>query len=106
MILILILIAIVAVVVLAFVAAYALEGYFIGDILPIIGAIGLLGLLVYPFIVFIYIAAGTKAEIINREYGTSYTRQEIFFASDVIDTVRELKRQRIELNGDLMQKKD
>lgn len=45
-----------------------------------------------------------KADIINREYNTQYTRQEIFYASDVIDTVRELDRKRIELNGDLLNK--
>lgn len=45
-----------------------------------------------------------KADIINREYNTQYTRQEIFYASDVIDIVRELDRKRIELNGDLLNK--
>ena len=45
-----------------------------------------------------------KADIINREYNTQYTRQEIFYASDVINTVRELDRKRIELNGDLLNK--
>ena len=101
------LVAIIAVVVLALVGAIALEGSFVGDmILPVMVAMGILVLLVYPFGVYNYIAAGTKAEIINREYGTSYTQQEVFYASDVIDTVQELKRQRIQLNGDLMQKKD
>ena len=49
-----------------------------------------------------WIAAEQKANIINREYGTNYTRKEVYFASDVIDTVRQLDRKRIEVNGDLM----
>jgi len=50
-----------------------------------------------------YIAADYKADIINREFHTNYTQAEVFFASDVIDTIRELDRKRIELNGSLMQ---
>mgnify|MGYP000928144174 FL=1 len=49
-----------------------------------------------------WIAAEQKANIINREYGANYTREEVYFASDVIDTVRQLDRKRIEVNGDLM----
>lgn len=49
-----------------------------------------------------WLAAEQKANIINREYGTNYTQKEVYFASDVIDTVRELDRKRIEVNGDLM----
>lgn len=47
-------------------------------------------------------SAEYETVIINREYGTSYTREEVFYASDVIDTIRELDRSRIEVNGDLM----
>ena len=43
-----------------------------------------------------------KARIINREYHTNYTQAEVFWASNVINTIRELDRKRIELNGDLM----
>lgn len=50
---------------------------------------------------FDWMAAGAKAEIINREYGTNYTQRKIFYASDVIETIREIKRSRIEINGDL-----
>lgn len=49
-----------------------------------------------------WVGSEYKAAIINREYKTNYTREEIFFASDVIDTIRELDRKRIELNGNLM----
>lgn len=52
-----------------------------------------------------WIAADSKARIINREYGTNYTREEIFYASDVIDTIREIDRKRVEVNGDLMQER-
>lgn len=56
----------------------------------------------YAFAGWIWIAADAKARIINREYSTNYTREEIFFASDVIETIREIDRKRIEINGDLM----
>lgn len=50
-------------------------------------------------------AAGVKVDILNREYGTHYTQAEFFYARDVIDTVRELERKRIEVNGDLFRDK-
>lgn len=53
-----------------------------------------------------WLAAEQKANIINREYGTNYSQKEFYFASDVIDTVRQLDRKRIEVNGDLMREKE
>ena len=61
---------------------------------------------VYAFAAWSWFAAEHRAQIINREYGTAYTREELFWASDVIDTVRELDRKRVELNGDLMRDAD
>lgn len=49
----------------------------------------------------LWFGAGHKARIINETFGTHYTQAEVFWAEDVIDEVRELKRKRIELNGDL-----
>ena len=63
-------------------------------------------MLVYAFAVWGWIASEHKAQIINREYGTHYTQAEVFYASDVIETVRELNRQRYEINGDLVRGKD
>ena len=60
----------------------------------------------YAFTVYLWVASDYKVDIINREYGTNYTKEEVFFASDVIDTVRELNRQRIEINGDLINGKE
>lgn len=57
--------------------------------------------IVYAFAGWGWIAAEHKADIINREYGTTYTRAEVFYASDVIETVRQLDRKRYEINGDL-----
>ena len=42
-------------------------------------------------------SSGHKAKIINREYNTNYTQEEIFYAEDVIETIREIKRQRNEV---------
>ena len=60
----------------------------------------------YAFTAYSWVASDYKVTIINREYGTNYTKEEVFFASDVIDTVRELNRQRIEVNGDLINGKE
>lgn len=49
-----------------------------------------------------YVAAGYKAELINKEYGTHYTQAEVFYGSDVIDKIQQIKRQRIEINGNLL----
>lgn len=60
----------------------------------------------YAFVGWSWFAAEHKAQIINREYGTKYTQAEVFWASDVIETVRQLDRKRIELNGDIMREED
>lgn len=44
-----------------------------------------------------WVGAGYRAEIINREYGTTYTRAEVYYASDVIETIRQLDRKRYEV---------
>lgn len=53
-----------------------------------------------------YQGAQYKADIINREYGTNYSQQEVFYASDVINIVRELNRNRYEINGDFRRQRD
>ena len=57
--------------------------------------------IVFFCLAFDWFAAEQKANIINREYGTDYTQKEIFYAEDVIDTIREIDRSRIEVNGNL-----
>ena len=74
-----------------------------GILLSICGGIGLLA---YVSMGWSWLASEHKASIINREYGTDYTREEVFFAADVIDTVRELDRKRIEINGDIFTGKE
>jgi hypothetical protein len=69
---------------------------------PVFVLVGFLGLLFYCILAFHYISAGYKKDIINREYKTNYTQKEVFYASDVIETVRELNRSRVEINGDLL----
>jgi len=60
------------------------------------------GALAYAALVWGWIAADHQAQIINREYGTNYTQAEVFYASNVIDTVRQLNRNRYEINGDIV----
>ena len=77
------------------------------------GMFGILGCII-SFIGVIFIGvlslewagAASKAGIINREYGTNYTQAEVFYASSVIDTVRELDRKRYEVNGDFRREAD
>ena len=78
-------------------------GVFFGAVISIGAG---LAAVVYAFVGWSWMVSEHKAKIINREYGTAYTREEIFWAADVIDTVRELDRKRIELNGDLMRDAD
>lgn len=72
----------------------------------VFGIASVLSALIYIYAGFCWFAAYHQANIINREYGANYTQAEVFFASEVIDTVRELDRKRIELNGDLMRESD
>jgi len=78
--------------------------YFIGFAFGIILFVGAgISALIYAFVGWEWFASEHKMHIVNREYNTHYTREEVFWASDVIDTIRELDRKRIELNGDLLQ---
>ena len=59
----------------------------------------------YSFMIWSWIASDHRAQIINREYGTAYTQEEVFYASNVIETIRQLDRKRYEINGDIMRDK-
>ena len=62
--------------------------------------------IVYVFAGWEWMASEHKMKIINREYKTAYTREEIFYASSVIDTIKEIERNRVEVNGNIMRGKD
>lgn len=83
---------------------YLFDGF--GFALSMIGVLGILlsifTAIVYAFSVKDWLSAEYKAQIINREYQTNYTQEEVFWAKDVIDIIRQIDRQRIELNGNLM----
>ena len=49
-----------------------------------------------------WLASEKEVAIINREYKTNYTREEVFWARNVIDTIRKIDRQRVEVNGNIM----
>jgi len=55
-----------------------------------------------PCLLLGYVEASFKAEIINKEFNTNYTTEQVLFAEDVIDEIRQIKRKRIEVNGDLL----
>ena len=40
--------------------------------------------------------------IINSERGTNYTREDVLYASNVIDTIHQINRKRVEINGNVM----
>lgn len=82
-------------------------GATIGTIVTfLIGCIGLIGVLaggvLYVCNIWGWIASDYHARIINREYGTNYTKEEIFFASSSIEIIRELDRKRYQINGNLI----
>lgn len=97
------LIALISVVVLSVWAA-SVGGYnlFTELFCPMLAGAAMIGLLFYAGLAWRYIGADHKARIINREYSTNYTQAEVFYASDVIETIREIDRKRFEVNGDLM----
>jgi lipopolysaccharide export LptBFGC system permease protein LptF len=75
----------------------------VAGLLGVIFSIALgFAIIAYVFCGWSWFAAEHEARIINREYHTNYTQAEVFWASNVIDTIRELDRKRIELNGDIM----
>lgn len=95
-----------AVVVSCWALKFGVDGYtFLHSFTGLVGAGGLVAclfaLIVYCFAAWGWFASEYKAEILNAEYGTNYSAKQVFFASDVIDTVRELDRKRVEVNGDL-----
>lgn len=73
---------------------------FFGVISAFAGVFGLaaIGIYAYP-----WVAAEVKADLINREYGTNYTQAEVFYASDVIDTIRQIQRQRVDASVTIRQ---
>lgn len=67
------------------------------DLGSTIMAFGCIGLMAYSYLTFDYASASYKAGILNKEYGTSYSQEEVFYASDVIDTIQKLQRKRVEV---------
>lgn len=83
------------------------EDYFAALFLGVVViALSGVGAVSYAFTVWSWMASDYEARIINREYGTSYTQEEVFFASGVINTVRELDRKRVEVNGNILTGKE
>jgi glucan phosphoethanolaminetransferase (alkaline phosphatase superfamily) len=62
-------------------------------------------IIVFCFTAWDWAAAEYRAKIINREYGTDYTQEEVFYGSKVIETIRQIDRKRIEINGNLLKDK-
>lgn len=80
--------------------------HMLASIIGVIGAAAsVLASIAGLFLAFGWSSAAYQAELINREYGTNYSQAEVFYASNVIDTVRHLDRKRIELSGDLLKDK-
>lgn len=66
----------------------------------LLGCVGVVGALVAWGCLALWsgnaLGAASKAKIINQNYGTAYTASDIFFAEDIIDEVRQVKRHRID----------
>lgn len=59
-------------------------------------------LLVCVLVLLHWFGAEAKAKLINREFGTHYTTSEVFWAASVIDEIRQIQRNRVEINGHIM----
>lgn len=70
----------------------------------VLGVICTIGITAFLFLAWEYKAAEYKAVILNHEYGTTYTAKDVFYAHSVIDTIRQLDRNRVEVNGNLFKK--
>jgi hypothetical protein len=73
--------------------------YIIG---PFTLVFSIFGFIVYLAVAWGYFASGYKADIINKEYGSNYTQEQVFYASGVIEEIRNLDRKRIQLDGNLI----
>ena len=56
-----------------------------------------LAIVIYIILIWGWVAADYQKDVLNKAYGTAYTQEEVYFASSVIDLVREVQRQRIEV---------
>lgn len=81
----------------------AVAGFVLGAALILMSVLSSAAMVVVSFD---WVASERKAEILNAEYGTSYTREDVFYASSVIDTIREIDRKRVEVNGNLVTGED
>jgi len=82
------------------------KGFIAGLTAVILGVATGITVICYCYMVWEWQASAYKVAIINREYGTKYTREEIFYATNVIDTIREIDRKRIEINGNVLKGKE
>lgn len=83
-------------------SGYTNRQIFAGIAGVILGVLTGLSAFSYSVAAWKWFAAETKAQVINREWGTHYTAKEVYFASDVIDLIRQIDRKRVEVNGDLL----
>ena len=82
------------------------NGWFVGWLISIVGLCGVgFTALTFSFTIWNFKASSYKAVVINREFGTKYTAQEIYYASDVLETIKQMNRQRLEVNGDILKSK-
>ena len=59
--------------------------------------IALIMLVIIPIYAFEYEKATYQAKVLNREYETEYTIEEVMYAKNVIETVQYLNRSRLEI---------
>jgi hypothetical protein len=61
------------------------------------GLVTFVGIVLVMTFGFSWKSSQHKANIINREYGTNYTKEEIFYAKGVIETIQQIDRTRIDI---------
>lgn len=74
--------------------------YIVGCVLSVAGAI--IMFVVVLACCFAYARASHAVVLINEKFKTNYTVDQMFYCEDIVEEICEIKRKRIELNGDLI----
>ena len=69
-----------------------------GILAIILSVIAFVSMIIYIAQSFVWISAGYQKDIINKEFNKNYTQEDVYWAKDVIDEIRHLQRQRIEVD--------
>jgi uncharacterized BrkB/YihY/UPF0761 family membrane protein len=71
-------------------------------LISIFGTFIMFCLLAFAIVTPNIIKAGVVTKMLNEKFETNYTEEQVFWASDLIEEIRQTERTRVELNGNLL----